>query len=322
MRSPGRVVLAGQGRWARALAEGLARYAGLSAEVAAFDRASDALSLSRWSAIRNADTLVLVGFRPAANTVRGRVFDAALALALAGRDTRVIHYWIGTDVQRALADAAAGRADRLRRAIPGREHFAGSEPLARDLATLGIGARVVPFPWEGVPSPDELPAMPARFTVLSYVPDARSEFYGGPELVAAARALPRARFVVMGGTGTWAEDAPDNLEFAGWVADTAGLYAGASCVVRLTEYDSIGGTAVEGLAWGRPVIYNHELAHATRVPFRDAPALIGALEALARRHAADTLEPDSDASAWARREFDPATRFSALAGALAEGPAR
>jgi len=320
--SPGRVVLAGQGRWARALAEGLARYAGLSAEVAAFDRGSDALSLSRWGAVHSADTLLLVGFRPGATTVRGRIFDATLALALAGRDTRIIHYWIGTDVQRALADTAAGHGDRLRRAISGREHFAGSEPLARDLGTLGIGARVVPFPWEGVPSPDRLPAMPERFTVLSYVPDARPEFYGGPELVAAARALPDARFVVMGGAGAWVEDAPANLEFAGWVADTAGLYADASCVVRLTEYDSIGGTAVEGLAWGRPVIYSHELAHATFVPFRDAPALIGALKALAQRHAAGTFEPDADASAWARREFDPATRFSALAGALADGAER
>lgn len=319
MSSPGRVVLAGQGRWARALAEGLARRAGFNAEVAAFDSGSDALSLSRWSAVRAADTLLLVGFRPGATTVRGRVFDAALALALIGRDTRVIHYWIGSDVQRALADAGAGHADRLLRTTSGREHFAGSEPLARDLATLGIDVRVVPFPWEGVPSPEQLPAMPERFTALSYVPDARPDFYGGPELVAAARALPQARFVVMGGTGAWVEDAPSNLEFTGWVADTGSLYAGASCVVRLTEYDSIGGTAVEGLAWGRPVIYNHELEHATLVPFRDATALIGALEALAGRHAAGTLEPDADASAWARLEFDPAARFSALAGALTDG---
>lgn len=319
--SGGRVVLAGQGRWSRVLAAGLAEYAGLDAAVVPFDSLRDAASPRAWRTLASAGTIVRVGFRPGAATWRGRALDAAFGLvdALSGRH-ETVYYWIGSDVQKAAADVRAGRdVRRFRRLAAGGRHMAGSEPLRDDLAALGIEAELVDFAWKPAAAPETPPDMPERFTVLTYIPDPRSAFYGGPTVLQAARDLPDVRFVVMGGTGSWAPDAPDNVEFAGWVTDPAPLYAESSCVVRMVEYDSIGGTAVEGLLFGRPVLYSRPLEHTVQVPFGDARALAHALADLRARHAAGDLAPDAQVAAWARERFDPAARFRNLAAAIRGG---
>lgn len=317
------IVLAGQGRWSRVLTQGLWKYANLNVSVVPFDHWSHALDMRRWRELRRARTVVLIGFRPGAATLRGRAFDALLDLATARRKIDRVYYWIGSDVARATTDFAAGRdVRRFRRLAARARHLAGSPPLLRDLADIGIDAELAPFPWEGVPRLSHLAEMPRQLTVLSYVPDSSPQFYGGPLLLAAARALPEARFVIMGGTGTWAPDAPANVEFAGWVADPSPLYADASVVVRLAAYDSIGGTAVEGLVHGRPVIYSGELEHSTHVDFGDVDQLVAELRALSDRHTRGELTPDSEAASWASAEFDPEARFTRLARIIEGDAAR
>ncbi|WP_256793811.1 glycosyltransferase family 4 protein [Terrabacter sp. Ter38] len=191
-------------------------------------------------------------------------------------------------------------------------HLSGSEPLRSELARAGISAPVVGFPWRTVQAPDVLPPFPPQFTVLTYVPDSRSDFYGGAIIVAAARQLPEVRFEVMGGTGSWVEEPPPNLHFLGWVEDPATAYAQATCVLRLVQHDSIGGTAVEGLLFGRPVLYSQALKHTLNVEL-DRDAVCRALAKVAREWAAGRLKPDEGAARWARTTFDPTTRFQNLA---------
>jgi glycosyltransferase involved in cell wall biosynthesis len=313
-----RIVLAGQGRWSRALAAGLEKHAGLRVDVAAFDGLADAVRPASWRVLLAADTIVRIGFRPAAATWRGALFDASLRLAQAlGHARSIVYFWIGSDVRRAAEDLSAGRnLVAFRRAAASGRHLAGSEPLRRDLSGLGVDAVLVPFPWElpEVPTP---PPLPDRFSVLSYVPDARSDFYGGPDILDAARALPDVRFVIMGGDGTWAVGAPANVRFAGWVAETAPLYAEASCVVRSVRFDSVGGTAVEGLAFGRPVIYSCELEHTAHVPFGDTAGLIAAVRELHESHLRGDLAVDKSIARWARKRFDPHARFLRFAEVIA-----
>lgn len=316
-----RIVLTGQGRWSRLLAEGLARHTGLEVGVAPLDGLADAAKPRTWRTLLGATTIVRVGFRPGAATWRGRALDAAFALVDAfGRRHDTVYYWIGSDVARATADLAAGRGvRRFRRMVAHGRHMAGSEPLRADLSGIGVDAELVDFAWEPAAAPLEPAPLPDEFGVQTYVPDARYAFYGGPEIIEAARALPDVRFRVMGGTGGWAVDAPANVEFLGWVGDPAPAYTAASCVVRMVEYDSIGGTAVEGLLAGRPVVYSRPLEHTIRVPFGDAAALTRALAGLRDAHAAGTLTADVEAAAWARRTFDPAARFRGLARAISGG---
>jgi hypothetical protein len=194
-------------------------------------------------------------------------------------------------------------------------HLAGSTPLAEELASIGIEASVAAFPWRTVTPPAELPAMPETFTALTYVPDARFEYYGGPVIVEVARMMPEVRFRVMGGTGVPVQAAPENIEWLGWVDDPTSLYAESTCVIRLTEHDSIGGTAVEGLLFGRPVVYTGTLRYARHVD-ASAEQVRSALEELVGLYAEGRLAPDTTAASWARSEFDADRRFMALATKL------
>ncbi len=173
------------------------------------------------------------------------------------------------------------------------------------------------FPWTGAVTAAEPPALPERFTVLTYIPDARPAFYGAGQVLAAARALPHIHFLVVGGSGPWATECPTNLEFLGWQKDMEPWYAAASCVVRMVEHDSIGGTVGEALSRGRTVVYSRPLEHTVFVPFDDAEALVGALDGLAADY--EHADLDLEATAWAREFFDPGRRFRRLAEALGEG---
>lgn len=309
------ILLVGQGRWARSLAEGLSD-AGLEVDVAPLDSLRNALTPATWKQVARAAAVVRIGFRPGAKTWRGLAFDTAMRIFTRG-SAKTCCYWIGTDVMQFAEDARKGARVRAWRspAFSAHQHIAGSEPLRRELEEAGIGATVVGFPWRTVNAPPMLPPLPEKFTIATYVPDARSDFYGGLTLLEVARRLPGVRFEVMGGIGSWAVDAPPNVVFLGWVSDPSELYARSSCVLRLTAHDSIGGTAVEGLLFGRPVIYTQELNHAEKVD-ATADAVADTIERLLNHHRQGTLKPDEQAAAWARKEFDHVRRFAELASHL------
>ncbi|MBD3947187.1 glycosyltransferase [Nocardioides ganghwensis] len=262
------------------------------------------------------DVVVRVGFRPGSRTARGRLFDALLGILSKG-SLRVM-YWIGTDVQRLVAEVEGGAAPLRTRAMSRTHwHLAGSSRLRSELAAVGVDARLVDFPSFVSMPVGSLPEMPSRFTALTYIPDFRSGFYGGDVILQLARARPDVDFVVMGGDGTWAGDAPANVRFVGWVSDPSSLYARSSCVLRLPEHDSVGATAAEALLYGRPLIYTESLPYSKLVD-RELPSVLAALDDLHHAHSKGDLLPNVDASNWAKQEFDPESRFARLANVLRE----
>lgn len=314
------IVLTGQGHWCHDLASGLQRYASIRVSARPFDHAFRALNPSSWASLARADLVVIVGFRPGARTMRGFLFDSAFSIVQRfGPRKRIIHYWIGTDVERTLRDVREGRiTGRFRSAVARRDHLAGSSALAADLAVAGIVAEVVDFPSVGIPADIVPPPMPHKFTVLSYVPDSRSEFYGGPQLLDAARALPSVKFQIVGGSGAWAACPPENLRFLGWREDMRPCYTSASCLVRLVGHDAIGGTVLEALAFGRLVVYSRPLEHTTYVSFGDTKRLIEVLGEFEREYAGASSPPDVEASAWVLHHFGPVRLFGQLAARLLE----
>lgn len=309
------ILLIGQGRWTQSLAKGLSE-AGLEVGAAPLNSIGNAFSLTTLRQVANAAVVVRIGFRPGAKSWRGLAFDTGMRI-FTRKNATTCCYWLGTDVMQFAEEERGGtRVSAWRSpAFSVDQHIAGSEPLRRELAEGGIGAALVGFPWRTVSVPSELPPIKELFTVSTYIPDCRSDFYGGPVLLETARRLPAVRFEVMGGFGSWAVDAPTNVIFLGWVSDTAEFYARASCVLRLTAHDSIGGTAVEGLLFGRPVIYTQELKYSETVE-ANADAVVAAIGRLAGCHERGSLEPNEEAAAWARTEFDHVRRFSEFASRL------
>src|SRR5574340_346608 len=283
-----RVLLVGQGRWVEVLRAGLAEYAAgdIVAEAWSLDTPALALSPAHVLHALRSDVIVRVGFRPGARTRYGRGFDWLWQVLLRlNPRARAFVYWIGTDVHDTLRDAREGlQTARLVRLLRRASSIAGSGRLVAELEEADIQAALVPFPGGLARAPEKVAPLPDSFTVLSYVPDARPVFYGGPQILDAARAIPAATFLIVGGEGSWASAVPDNVRFLGWVEDMASVLDRSTAVVRLVEHDSVGGTAIEALLHARHLIYSYALPHATFVPFGDSEALTAALTDLLKAH--------------------------------------
>ncbi|MDO8847905.1 MAG: glycosyltransferase [Coriobacteriia bacterium] len=319
------IVFTGQGRWAALLAEGLRDHAGLQVTVAPLDRVTDALRSSVWLALARANVVVRIGFRPGARTWRGRLADAALRAARQlhpGQKTA--YYWIGTDVQGLTRDAEADVWPRwLQRELAAARHGAVAQRLVDELAQVGVDADLLPHPPMNRATGTGVAPLPAQFSVLTYIPDARPEFYGAPAVFEAARQLPDVHFRVLGGTGSGVT--PSNIEFLGWQEDPARWFVESSCLVRMVEHDGCGGTVLEALSYGRPVIYSYDQEGVIFVPFGDTDALVKELRALCERHVTGELLANEVIAASTRERYSPERCYPRLAewlrSAAAEGAA-
>jgi hypothetical protein len=267
-----------------------------------------------------APTLLLrAGFRVGGTTPRARAFDAYWSL-LRRRfpKARGGHYWLGTDVLNTTEEAAAGT---LRRALVagsrGDLHLADAPWLVEELAALGLGIEAqtvhVPQPYP-VPAPVE--ALPERFSVLTYVPADRFEFYGGPAVLGAARRLPEVMFSVVGKALKNRESVPPNVRFLGWIGDMSGSYRDSSVVLRVPRHDGFGATVIEGLLNARHVIYTHDVPGCRSVWPVTEDALVTEIEASYARHAEGQLAPNEEGRAYAIREFSEAALLDRLRGAV------
>jgi len=298
-----RMLILGQPFWSNRFAGIIARMPG-GAE-ASFLSPREILTGAGLASIRQADVFLRMGYRPGAPTWRGRAFDALWAgLRLLNPRARCVHYWIGTDVLNTLEDHRAGRLRRGPiRSARADLHWADAPWLVEELAEVGIPSTYIalPVPLEDVAVPERLPE---PFTVLTYLPDGRAEFYDGPSILEAARALPDVRFEVIGGTGTWAVAPPANLTFHGWQMDVRPFLERASVVVRLVYHDGMGGTVREALQAGRHVLYSHPMPWVHRVPFQDPAALTAALAELRDRFHQGDLAPNREGHDYVQATFD------------------
>jgi hypothetical protein len=230
---------------------------------------------------------------------------------------REILYWIGTDVLNAMdvANVTSKKTRYLARTRSFRS-ITGAERLTTELQEIGIEAKTVPYPPRIQYPPGAATPLPATLTVLSYVPDARQEFYGLPTLVEVARNLPHVEFLIMGGSGTGLEDPPDNMTFLGFVDDPGPRYDRSSVVGRHVMHDGAGYSMAEGLLHGRHVIYTYEVPHTIHVSFGDTDGLRRAIAALRDQQASGGLSINEAGRQWAIEEFDADRRFRYLLDAL------
>jgi glycosyltransferase involved in cell wall biosynthesis len=297
-----RVVLLGQPFWSARLAAILNRRPdAVRAEFLPLRALATPGGLRR---VLAADIFLRVGFRPGATTWRGRMFDALWAvLRAANPRARAVHYWQGTDVLHNLEDLRAGRLRPGPMARAGRDrHWAVAPWLVEELAELGLDSSFIALPisMEGLQAPERLPF---PFTVLTYIPDFRWEFYDGPSIYRAAQALPEIQFEVIGGEGAWVERPLANLCFFGWQRDVRPFLDRATVVLRLVRHDGVAQTVREAMEAGRPVIYSQTLPWVTMVPFQDPAALEAALRSFHQRFEAGQLPPNLPGREYARSTY-------------------
>jgi len=308
-----RVCLIGQPYWCTRLNTILNEYAGDAITSNAVPLSAKACA----SAFRRAaasDITLRVGFRPGSRTCRGTAVDFWWAcLQRIATNKRRIFYWIGTDVQQTVAAVLAGEIRKnVFESVKHEEHLADAPWLASELASVGIEARVIPI-FAGQLSNLDPPPLPERFTVLTYIPDARHEFYGSSTILEAAAALPELEFLVLGGAGNWMTKRLPNLTFLGWRENPGEFYARSSVVVRMVQHDGMSGTVAEALSFGRHVVYSYPLPHTHLVRFGDSPGLTSVL---ARLSSDRLLQLNEDGRRYAHAEFNQGASAHALAAYL------
>jgi hypothetical protein len=296
-----RVAVFGQPFWAKRLSENLNLYGNGAVQSAAV--CLPRLTRRNIVDIQSADVLIRVGYRPGAVTLRGVAFDAFWSMVRSmNRRARVFFFWIGTDVLDAMRDFSAkgGRA-RLERAKRD-NHVAGAPWLTAELAEIGIEARTAYFP--GIRIQYSGTEFPKRFSVLTYIPDLRYRFYGGPLIYDCAAALPLIHFNVIGGNGDWVHNKVSNMTFWGWQGDVGQFYRDSVVVMRIVQHDALGGSALEGLAAGRHVIYSYPLPFTQHVRFEDTRCAVAALSSMFASFSNGHLQPNLGGQEYVRTEFD------------------
>jgi len=290
---------------------------GISAD---FCEYPDVQLLKIWRKVVSADAIVRVGVRPGAPGKRLLIIDCIwwLAAKLIPQK-RVIYYWIGTDVLDAVREFKAGHYPWFARQATSATHFSNAPWLKDELEEIGLSSRLVLFPVGKVsPPPESELKWPSELTVLTYIPDGRAAFYGGPEIVAAARCLPEIRFLVVGGNGGWLQSPPKNIKFLGQVSNMSEILNQSNVVVRLVEHDAIGGTVREGLFFARHVVYSYPLPNTCHVAWKDDNGLCTVLRSFNSTLTRGALSPNLEGRAYAIAEWSPDRLLQEFARALSD----
>jgi hypothetical protein len=217
-------------------------------------------------------------------------------LAAVLRKPRVVH-WVGSDLQ-TLNDPRVTRACRGGRV----RNLAEVDWTMSELQRSGLRATLAPLP-PRIDAPAEQPPLPARFTILLYIPRSRCEFYGRREYERLFRTFAGrpVRFLVVGDGDCYAPEEA-NVTRLGWCTDLRGIYEQTSALLRFTEHDGLSLMALEALAYGRNVLWTQEFPFTTRVAsYADCEREIAEL---LHRHEAGLLVPRVDAAQYVRETYD------------------
>ena len=251
-------------------------------------------SLATWlagaQALRQADIIYLIG----GQLQRWSRPDVLMRL---GKRPVVMH-WVGSDVTFARNVVRARRASRALLRSP--QHWAEVSWTARELRELGVNAEIVPLTSTRIHA--DVQPLPPDFTVLTYLPATRPDFYGRELVMRLAAETLEMRFLVVGSTGEgW--NAPANVEFLGWRQEMDAVYARSTALLRLPAHDGLSFMVLEALAAGRYVFWNHPLEGVIQVS--DANTAWTELQRLLARHRSGRLELNEPGRSAVREHFAP-----------------
>lgn len=275
-----RVVIVGLPLFAERLASALADYdpENTFIHLDTYYRKADQLK-ALWH-IRRADCIVSIN----GSIVSSRVFDLAIK-----KKVPLIMNWVGTDVVKSTKAFKEGKF--LQQYIDKAIHFCEVGWIQDELKEIGINAEVVNF--AAFKKTFELKKVDSQqLTVLSYIPNKRSDFYGMRTMIRMAEKLPSVQFLIAGTDGQDYAPLPPNMKALGWVEKMDDIYDQTHVCVRFTEHDGLSNFILESLARGKEVIYRNHFDHCKYCPNEDQViAQIQEFES-ELKNGSDLLNPD------------------------------
>jgi hypothetical protein len=180
----------------------------------------------------------------------GKFLHAARLL----EQNKIVMHWVGSDAMDYLPLADQGKAEPWVTQLP--HHWGVSEWMVREVSRLGLSCELVPLPGARVPKAPS--PMPARFSVLVYVPDARrGKLYGLDRILQVASELPTIPFELVGLEDGTIEDPPQNLRIHRRFPELTESYRAASVMWRPTRHDGLSQMVLEALGHGRHVLWTY-----------------------------------------------------------------
>jgi hypothetical protein len=211
----------------------------------------------------------------------------------------VVILWCGSDTLEARADFRKGRVEKW---IASRTHWAGAPWLAEEVRQMGLPCEYVPVTW--VRAVSNVPPLPAKFSVLAYLPDAaRVNLYGIDHVLELARQLPDVQFTVVGLQPGQRLPAPDNVSVHGWAPSLVPYYLNATVLWRPVRHDGLSFTALEALGHGRHVLWSYPFGGSIVAP--DAAAARVEIERLRDLHESGNLDVNHAGARFVAENFAP-----------------
>lgn len=231
---------------------------------------------------------VSVGRCDLAHTWGGRITLGRFLWAVRAFGPRkLVMFWSGSDVLRATKEFQSGDMDPwIRENV---HHWAGAPWLAEEVRAMGLDCEYVPATW--VPRVERPVSLPKDFSVLAYLPSAqRQDLYGTDQVLDVAHSMPTTRFTIVGLKDGQISNAPSNVRFLPWVEEMEPLYRSATVLWRPAKHDGLSFMALEGLAYGRHVLWTYPFDGCIQVA--NAEEARRELERLREQHDARALQPN------------------------------
>lgn len=244
-------------------------------------------------ALRRADALICFG---------GPSPNSALTEAARRRNIPVFVIWAGSDVSKAQEDPFSLEIIKQE----GFVHLAVAHWLIDELRELGVESQYIPA---SAVRDDPVVLLPRDFRVLTYLPEPRRDFYGARLVYDVARAMPDVRFTVVG-KGGQSPDAPQNVEFLGYIAEMTATIDASTVLLRQPQHDGKSMLVLETLSRGRHVVWNYDLPGVNVA--RGEDAVLQKLQELRALHDAGELQLNTGGREYVLSNF----RRDAVAGRI------
>lgn len=212
---------------------------------------------------------------------------------------KVYMHWIGTDILKAKRCYERGAWDK--RIVRDAIHWAEVPWTAKELEEIGIHSEVVPL--ASTIFPEVVPPLPDQFTILTYLPDDRPQFYGSEFIERLAEDIPEVRILVLSGGKKVYRSIHQNVKCLGWVPEISDIYSQGTVLVRMTEHDGLSFMVLESLAYGRHVIWTYPYPGV--ISTKSYPLLKEAILHLYGLHNSGKLRLNQEGREFVLREHQP-----------------
>lgn len=170
----------------------------------------------------------------------------------------IFYHWIGTDVYRFIHYTYLKRfLKKLVISSPLVFNLVVSENLKNELKQYSVESSIIPL--TKLKFVDEVPALPAKFSVLSYVPKNRWDFYHGDLITELSKKMPDVDFHILA-AGT-ENSGRRNLFLYDFIDDAIPFYKKCAVLLRITVHDGLPKMVLEALSNGRQVLWNESFPH-------------------------------------------------------------